>query len=144
MRGDTSAEGGTVLVVLTGNERLYLVDVSLLHSGKLTDLQNPVSLQLFRSSLVVHIGKVQAVGIPFAAEFPDEGRFADALRSVQHKDMVELDAGVIYTLHSGTHDLAGHRPDICVVIRTEIVDQHSVDTLDAVPFRQTGEILLIG
>ena len=46
MRGYPAAEGGTILIVLSGDKRFDLVDVGFFHTGKLTDLKYPVTLQL--------------------------------------------------------------------------------------------------
>ena len=50
-----SAETRTVLIVLSGNKSLHLVQVSLFHAGQFADLHDPVTLQFLRRCLVIHI-----------------------------------------------------------------------------------------
>ena len=55
MGGHPPAETRPILVIYSGNKSLYFVEVGFLHSGKLTNFENPVALQLFGGGLVVHI-----------------------------------------------------------------------------------------
>ena len=46
-----------VLVIAGRKECLDFLNVSFLHTGKLSDLHRPKALQLFCTGLVIHIGK---------------------------------------------------------------------------------------
>ena len=61
-------ERGPVLVIPARYESLDFLQIRLPHAGHLTDLMDPVPLQLLRRRLVVHIGKRQAVGEPLGVQ----------------------------------------------------------------------------
>ena len=142
MRCDPSAERGAVLIILPRYKRLHLLKLCFTHTCHLTDLVNPVALQLLRCRLVVHVGKRQAVGEPRHAEFGDQRGFPDALISVEHCDVVEFDAGMIDTHICRAKCLSGHSADVGVVLRPQIINQDGVHSRHLVPHRQTVEILL--
>ena len=61
MGSDTTAKGGPVLVITTGNKGFYLIEVGLFHAGKFADFMYPLALQLLGCGLIVHVGKCQTV-----------------------------------------------------------------------------------
>ena len=131
------AVGRTVLVIGSGEERLDLLDIRLFHAGKLTDLDHPEPLQLFRAGLVVHIGQRQRFGVVFGRdEILDDGAFADALVTVQYGDAVKLDAGYVDTRHSRGESLSGHGADVFCVVGFQIFDEKVLHALYAVPGRK--------
>ena len=139
MRSHPASEGSAVLIILTGDERLDLVDVRLFHTGKLADLKNPVALQFFRSGLVIHIRERKAVRIPLAAELGDEGGFPDALIAIEHEDMIEFHARILNPGHGGTQSFTRDRTGVRVILRTEVIDQDGFSTGGSVPRRKTVE-----
>lgn len=136
------AVGRTVFVIGSGEERLDLLNVRLLHAGKLTDLDHPEPLQLLRTGLVVHIGQRQRFGVVLGRdEVFHDGAFADALVAVQYGNAVELDAGDVDTRNSSRECLSGHGADVFGVIGFQIFDEKGFHALYTVPGRKTVEIV---
>ena len=141
MRRHPSAETRPVLVILPGNESFHLVKIRLLHSRKFADLHDPVTLQLLSRRLVVHIRKVQAVGIPLAAKLRDQRTFAYPLISIQNNHGIKLHSRLMHTDISGAQFLPRDRPDIRGIICSQIIDQKGINPLYAIPFRKGSEKL---
>ena len=141
MGRDPASKAGAVLVVLAGDEGFHLVDIGLLHTRQLTNLQDPVPLQLLRCGLVVHVGKIQAVGVPVHAQLGYEGAFANALVPVEHQHGVIFDAGGVDPHIGGAQSFSRDRPHILVVLRPKVVDEQGIQTLHAIPGRQGLEHL---
>ena len=58
------AVGMPEFIVLTGDERLDRFHIHLFQPRQLAQFQNPVSLQLLRRGLILHVADGQAVGKP--------------------------------------------------------------------------------
>ena len=82
MRRRTSAERGSVDIILPGKEGTQRLHLGFAKPRQLTDLQNPIALQLLGSGLVLGVAQVQTVGEPLSGKAGDEGRLADALGTV--------------------------------------------------------------
>ena len=133
MRRHPPPEGSTVLIVLPGYKGFHFIDVRLLHARQLTDLQNPVTLQLFSGGLVIHIGKGQAVGEPFHAQLRDQRALADTLVAVQDNHVVVFDAGIENPVIGRAQRLACHRPDIRIILCAKVVNQEGIHPVHTVP-----------
>ena len=136
VRGDSPAERGTVLIILTGNEGLYLFQVGLLHTRHLSDLMDPKALELLRCSLVIHIRKRQTVRKPLHGKLGDECRLADALIAIEDGNIVKLSARMINALVCCAQSFSGNCTDILIVVCTKIVDEQCLHTKDSIPLRQ--------
>ena len=123
VRGHAPPEAGAILIVHPGNKGFHLIQVRFLHACQLTDLNDPIPLQFFSRSLVVHVGQVQAVGKPLHAQVGDEGGLADALRAVQHGHIVELDTRMVNAHVGGAQGFAAHRADVGIVLSPQVINQ---------------------
>jgi len=138
------AVAGAILIVHTGDEGLHRFDICLAHSGKFAKLQYPIALQLFGSCLVAHIRKSQAVRKPLASQLCKEGRFSDALRSVQYWNTVKLCAGVIDSSDRRHHRFATDCSCVSSVRRAEVINEQRLHAGSAIPSGQFLQILLYG
>lgn len=68
VRRGAFTKGGTVDVVLPGEEGTQRFHFGLLQTRQLTDLQDPVALELFGGGLILGVAQVQAVGEPLASQ----------------------------------------------------------------------------
>ena len=136
MRCGSFAECRTVNIVLPGEEGAQRFHLSFFESCQFTNLQNPVSLQLFGGGLVLGVAQVQTVGEPLSGQLCNEGAFADTLGTVQHKHGVKFAAGIQHPLDGGAEGLTGNSSDILVIVCAEVVDEQRVHTGNLVPLRQ--------
>ena len=98
-------------------------------------------MELFGCGLVVHVGEGQAVAEPFHSKIGDKSRLADTLRTIQHGHIIELYARLVYPLISGAEGFPRHGSDIGIVRCSQIINKERIYTGDAVPRRQSVEIL---
>ena len=135
------AERRPVDVVLPGEKGAQGLHLSLLQPGQLTDLQDPVPLELLGGGFVLGVAQVQAVRKPLSGQLGDEGALAHTLGTVEHQHGVELAARTQHPADGGAEGLPGHRPDIGGVAGAQIVHQQGVHAGNLIPFRQTFDEL---
>ena len=70
------AIAGTILVILTSDERFERFHVQLLETGQLAKLQNPSVLHLLRCGLVAHVRDGKRIREPRPSKAREEGGFA--------------------------------------------------------------------
>ena len=132
----SAAKTGPVLVVLSGNKCFHLIQICLLHSCQFTDFMDPIALEFFGRCFVIHIGKVQTVGIPTLSKTCNQCTFADSLGSIQNQHEIEFDSGLIDSTIRCTERFSGDCPNVRIVFCTEIIDQERFNPCLSVPWRQ--------
>ena len=128
-------------VVLPGDERFHCLHVYLLKPRKLTQFENPISLQLLRGGLVLHVPECQRIGEPLATQLCKKRGFAQTLRTHQHHDAVELHAGLVHPGNGSHEHLTSDSTVVGCVEGTKIVCKDMIESLIPVPFRQCFQIV---
>src|SRR6516162_3400164 len=112
-----------------------MLDVGASHTAQLGGLDDPPPTQALDHLLAADVER-QVVREPIVAhgERGQHGRFVGALVFVfDNHHLVELAARPTYTTHSCHKHQRAHRVGVLRVLRTAVVDEPSVDALDAIP-----------
>src|SRR5215831_16283657 len=112
-----------------------MLDVGASHTAQLGGLDDPPATQALDHLLAADMER-QVIREPIIAygERGQHGRFVSALVFVfDNHHLVELAARATYTTHRCDEHQRAHRVGVLSVLRTAVVDEPSVDALDAIP-----------
>src|SRR5215813_4180216 len=112
-----------------------MLDVGAPHSAQFSSLDYPSAAQALDHLLAADMER-QVVREPVVShgERGQHGRFVSALVFVfDNHHLVELAARATYTTHRCDEHQRAHRVGVLSVLRTAVVDEPSVDALDAIP-----------